>query len=190
MLSWILIGMLKQLKGCSYQDIAKAVGVHRSNLSTYVTTKGVSKNCSQKAANSALAFLGSNPKGVLLPRIHVWSMPHELLTEEELKSFSELLTLNRFIDLRYYLSVDGTAYLVGVSRFGSRLLISLADMSSDDITTVIGAVGALPGYQTDLDAELCELRLQPDRDLFDIVFYWLSQRVVDDFFKKNEVAHV
>lgn len=190
--SWELLSLLKRLWGYSYQDIASIVGVHRSNLSTFVNKAGKVKSVSQENITSALSFLGGSDEGVMLPIVHNWTLTSELLSEDEglLLQLRALLNANKFVDVRYYRSLGGVFYVAGVSSLGPRFLIQLPRMDFDSVEQILVNLEATPGYQTDLDAELYELRLQPYKYLFDRIFYWLSQRVVDDFLEKNEVTHV
>ncbi|MFM4785465.1 hypothetical protein ACEUCV_15775 [Aeromonas veronii] len=190
--SWELLSLLKRLWGYSYQDIASIVGVHRSNLSTFVNKAGKVKSVSQENITSALSFLGVSDEGVMLPIVHNWTLTSELLSEDEglLLQLRALLNANKFVDVRYYRSLGGVFYVAGVSSLGPRFLIQLPRMDFDSVEPILVNLEATPGYQTDLDAELYELRLQPSKYLFDRIFYWLSQRVVDDFLEKNEVTHV
>ncbi|MGG2299503.1 hypothetical protein ACTG2K_22830 [Aeromonas caviae] len=190
--SWELLSLLKRLWGYSYQDIASIVGVHRSNLSTFVNKAGKVKSVSQENITSALSFLGVSDEGVMLPIVHNWTLTSELLSEDEglLLQLRALLNANKFVDVRYYRSLGGVFYVAGVSSLGPRFLIQLPRMDFDCVEQILANLEATPGYQTDLDAELYELRLQPSKYLFDRIFYWLSQRVVDDFLEKNEVTHV
>lgn len=190
--SWELLSLLKRLWGYSYQDIASIVGVHRSNLSTFVNKAGKVKSVSQENITSALSFLGVSDEGVMLPIVHNWTLTSELLSEDEglLLQLRALLNANKFVDVRYYRSLGGVFYVAGVSSLGPRFLIQLPRMDFDSVEQIFANLEATPGYQTDLDAELYELRLQPSKYLFDRIFYWLSQRVVDDFLEKNEVTHV
>ncbi|EPU1978646.1 hypothetical protein ACVVI9_003979 [Escherichia coli] len=190
--SWELLSLLKRLWGYSYQDIASIVGVHRSNLSTFVNKAGKVKSVSQENITSALSFLGVSDEGVMLPIVHNWTLTSELLSEDEglLLQLRALLNANKFVDVRYYRSLGGVFYVAGVSSLGPRFLIQLPRMDFDSVEQILANLEATPGYQTDLDAELYELRLQPSKYLFDRIFYWLSQRVVDDFLEKNEVTHV
>jgi hypothetical protein len=190
--SWELLSLLKRLWGYSYQDIASIVGVHRSNLSTFVNKAGKVKSVSQENITSALSFLGVSDEGVMLPIVHNWNLTSELLSEDEglLLQLRALLNANKFVDVRYYRSLGGVFYVAGVSSLGPRFLIQLPRMDFDSVEQILANLEATPGYQTDLDAELYELRLQPSKYLFDRIFYWLSQRVVDDFLEKNEVTHV
>lgn len=190
--SWELLSLLKRLWGYSYQDIASIVGVHRSNLSTFVNKAGKVKSVSQENITSALSFLGVSDEGVMLPIVHNWTLTSELLSEDEglLLQLRALLNANKFVDVRYYRSLGGVFYVAGVSSLGPRFLIQLPRMDFDSVEQILANLEATPGYQTDLDAELYELRLQPSKYLFDRIFYWLSQRVVDDFLEKNEVIHV
>lgn len=190
--SWELLSLLKRLWGYSYQDIASIVGVHRSNLSTFVNKAGKVKSVSQENITSALSFLGVSDEGVMLPIVHNWTLTSELLSEDEglLLQLRALLNANKFVDVRYYRSLGGVFYVAGVSSLGPRFLIQLPRMDFDSVEQILANLEATPGYQTDLDAELYELRLKPSKYLFDRIFYWLSQRVVDDFLEKNEVTHV
>ncbi len=190
--TWELLSLLKKLWGYSYQDIASIVGVHRSNLSTFVNKAGAVRSISPENVTAALSCLGVSDEGVMLPEVHNWTLNPAVLDdgEEVLPQLRALLAANKFVDIRYYRSLGGVFYVAGVSSLGPRVLIQLSGMSFDSIEPILVSLKAFPGYQTDLDAELYELRLRPSKSRFDRIFYWLSQRVVDDVLEKNEVTHV
>jgi len=182
---WDLIALMKALTDCSYQDISVRVKtVNRSNLSAYVASKGTARSVSIANVTLILAELGVSPGGVLLPNLHVWSLSDICY----LPALTELVGLNRLSEFRHYESVDNVCYVAGVSGFGSRVVLRLTGLSQEAKAMVIQSLGSLPGFSVDLDAELYQLMLSRSSDLFDRIFYWLSQRVVDESFPKNEVV--
>lgn len=179
---------LKGLRNESYEVIGKATGVHRSNLSAYVSSKGASKNMSALKLDAVLSHLGVGKDGILLPTLHCWTPLACELSEVGIARINRLLNINKFTCYHYHPFDDQRSYLVGVSDYGSRLLIVLTHgnlVNRDTIGTLFNSVFSVKSEL--LDAEFNQLVFHPDKNLFDQVFYWVSQCVVDDFFENNEV---
>jgi transcriptional regulator with XRE-family HTH domain len=77
--SWL--SFLRAARKVTLQSLAQAHGTHRSNLSTYVKSKGTVRNVSLDKVQRVLFELGVLTDGSLTPGLHRWSVSEAMLPE-------------------------------------------------------------------------------------------------------------